>query len=285
MKIARYWESTYEPAQFNDGKPARVKGWGWSETSPEEALQRARAAAKRSAQWLATGSAQAQDYAEYDRPPREEILREIQNENGEVIATITRNSYGTQVINAARLVFIDVDIPRESGMNSLTGGLKKLFGKPVETAEEKVRKRIEAAAHALPQYTFRLYRTAAGFRCMITNVALDTRDARRSGLLETFGADALYLQLCWNQECYRARLTPKPWRVGVQRPPSRFPWLTPEEEQKYRLWQRDYEGRLAGYAVCRFETQYGRELPARELEPLIALHDEMTGASSGLQLA
>ena len=95
----------------------------------------------------------------------------------------------------------------------------------------------------------------------------------------------MYLRLCWNQECYRARLTPKPWRVGVKRPPNRFPWASPQAEQTYRGWQQNYENQSNGYAVCRFETQFGRELPAPELRQLIDLHDQMTKAESGLPLA
>ncbi len=46
-----------------------------------------------------------------DRPMREPVLREVKKDNGELAAVVTRNSYGCLVLNTARVMFVDVDLP------------------------------------------------------------------------------------------------------------------------------------------------------------------------------
>src|SRR5690606_9636613 len=113
------------------------------ETSREEALQRAKAAAERSAAWLESKSpAPVAFYGEYDRPPREEILREIPGDGQQAIAVVTRNSYGVQVLNTQNLMFIDVDIPPESAISGISRSLGKLFGRAAPAPEEIVLNRV-----------------------------------------------------------------------------------------------------------------------------------------------
>ena len=50
----------------------------------------------------------------YDRPPREEIVREIAGASGQTDAMLTRNSYSALVLNTPRLMFIDIDIPPDA---------------------------------------------------------------------------------------------------------------------------------------------------------------------------
>jgi len=38
-------------------------------------------------------------------------------------------------------------------------------------------------------------------------------------VFDTLGADPPYRRLCRTQKCFLARLTPKPWRCGVAKPP------------------------------------------------------------------
>ena len=182
-------------------------------------------------------------------------------------------------------MFIDVDIPRQSPSSLLGRSLKRLFRQPVEEPEERVRQSITQAAARHPQYSFRLYRTAAGFRCVLLNESLLPGSTAGTALLEEFGADRLYKRLCLAQECYRARLSPKFWRCDVERPPNRFPWPDAGEEERFRHWQRDYEARSAAYAVCRLVEQIGSRRGSAELQKLIELHDEMSGVKSSLPLA
>jgi hypothetical protein len=287
MKIARYWVKGKAEAAPDSGETITVATWGWSEQSREEAQQRANEAAQRAARRIGAGEPLPRWYGYSDRPPREEIVEEIKNADGETFAAITRNSYGVLVLNTRDLMFIDIDIPTESPGSRFIKMLKNLFGsKPVDDdPESRIRTRILNQAALHPNYTFRVYRTFAGFRCAVINrpVSPDSPESKR--LLDDFGADPLYVVLCQNQQSYRARLTPKYWRCGASRPPNRFPWATHEEEQKYRAWERAYREQSRPFAVCRLVKQFGAQEGSAELMTLINLHDELTGANTELKLA
>ena len=289
MKIARYWEKASVPARLPSGKTIPVLGWGWSENNREEAQARARASAQRAAGWLESKTSSPSTYGYFDRPPREEIIHELQNAEGETIAVITRNSYGVQVLNTQNLMFIDIDVPEETAFSGAMRKVQKLFGKAIEEPELEIRRRIIATAKSHSEYSFRLYRTAAGFRCVLMNRVMNAKEDESRKLLNEFSADVLYQKLCRSQECYRARLTPKFWRCGARRPPNRFPWDSPQDEQQYRSWQREYEAKCRAFAVCRFIETFGAQKNShggnQELQMLIALHDKLTQADSNLKLA
>jgi hypothetical protein len=285
MKIARYWQKATAPVRLASGRSFDVAAWGWSQSSVAEAQERAREAANRFAHWLQTKPAAPRGNGYYDNPPREEIVREIAGANGETAAILTRNSYGALVLNTPHLMFIDIDIPPDAPFGAFKRRLQKLFGRAGDEPEAGIRKRITEVAAQHKHYSFRVYRTAAGFRCMLLNEVLAPESTESRHLLEQFGADALYQKLCRTQECYRARLTPKFWRLSADGPPNRFPWEMPEHEQTYREWQASYEKQCEASATCRFVEQIGTHAALVELEPLVALHDEVTRANSDLKLA
>ena len=75
------------------------------------------------------------------------------------------------------------------------------------------------------------------------------------------------------QQCWRARLTPKPYRVGVPgypRPMDSESVTTPEAQE----WLQRYESACQGKGVCRLVDVVGRKLQS----PIIELHDHMTAA-------
>jgi hypothetical protein len=98
------------------------------------------------------------------------------------------------------------------------------------------------------------------------------------------GSDPLYKRLCRVQECFRARLTPKFWRCGAPRPPSRFPWTSAAEESAMRAWEAEYHDCSQSYAVCELIDAIGNDRVHREAAAIVRLHDEMT-CSEGLPLA
>ena len=57
-----------------------------------------------------------------------------------------------------------------------------------------------------PGFGFRIYRTRAGFRLLVTSGTFDPSAAETLALLKEFGSDPLYIRLCKAQECFRARL-------------------------------------------------------------------------------
>lgn len=286
MKFARYWVRGRAEARTPDGEAFEVTALGWSLESREEAERRAAEAARRMAARVAADERPPRDYGYADRPVREEIVEEFRGEDGETSAAVTRNSYGSLVLNTKDLVFIDIDLPQGTSTGGgLLGVLRGLFGKETEDPERRVRQRVAAVASAQPHYTFRLYRTFAGFRCAVTNARVTPGSPESTRLLEEFGADPLYVRLCRVQQSYRARLTPKYWRCGGRRPPNRFPWDTASDEQEYRAWEREYDARCTQFATCRFVEQFGVQQGNAESAALIRLHDRLTKADSNLPMA
>lgn len=283
MKIARYWIKAKAEALLNSGRTITVGTWGWSESSREEARERAEQTARRAARRIEAEEPLPRGYGYLDRPPREEIVEEIPDDTGETYALITRNTYGSLILNTRDLMFIDIDMPQET--SSFISKLKSLFNRETESPESRARKKIEELATINSDYTIRLYRTYAGFRCAVLNKAIAPLSSESERLLKAFDADPLYMTLCRNQQSYRARLTPKYWRCGARRPPARFPWETNEAEERYRNWERDYSEQTKPFATCRFIAQFGTHEAAPQLLSLIELHDRFTKANTDLKLA
>jgi hypothetical protein len=103
--------------------------------------------------------------------------------------------------------------------------------------------------------------------------------------MRALGTDPLYLKLCIGQGCFRARLTPKPWRCGISKPPSRYPWDSLEAERWYRDWERRYEVAADRYATCRLVETRGSGWPHPDIQRLLSVHDARTRVERPLPLA
>ena len=167
---------------------------------------------------------------------------------------------------------------------------KSLLGKAksVSNSSDETLMKIGFWVGENPGYRVRIYRTAAGFRVLIVNATVLATSAQAEQILEGLESDPLYRQLCRVQECFRARLTPKPWRIRRGRnPPNRFPWTEPESEQAYRDWESKYERAASSYRTCQFIEEVGAEeyQISDTHRSLIELHDELTGAHAERPLA
>jgi len=120
---------------------------------------------------------------------------------------------------------------------------------------------------------------------MATQALVDADSSTANGIFDAFGADPLYRKLCASQKCFRARLTPKPWRCGLHRKPERWPWLSSKEETKFQKWQGEYQAMSANWATCELVRQIGNRDIHPEIQPIVKLHDETTRVDSKLQLA
>jgi hypothetical protein len=294
MKFARHWIRERAEADDDRGKAHVAECWGWSDHSVDEARSRAREKSNRVARWLARQvGAEPPHQAVYayglDRPLREEILQELPDDNGDVAALLTRNALGVIVLNTRDLMFVDVDLPRKPWRPpSPSGWFARLLGRekappPDADPPEVVRIRQWCVEH--PECATRIYRTAAGFRVAIVDCPRQPTSAETMALLETLGSDPLYRRLCQAQECFRARLTPKPWRMNLHPPPGQFPRVNPREVDMFENWLAEYDGKAPQFATCRLiETQGPAEMHA-EFGPLIDLHDSLTGCDRSAQLA
>jgi hypothetical protein len=259
--------------------------WRWSANSVAEAQSLADQAAQQLADRFAHGDFPPKHGGYYpNRPFREPVIQEIKNDAGERAALITRNSYGCLVLNTARAMFVDVDLPEPKS----PGLIQRLFGKssttPVVT-ESSALVKVEDWIRNYPEWGWRIYRTRAGLRLLATHALFDPETAASDGAFEALGADPLYRQLCRTQKCFRARLTPKPWRCGVRQKPERWPFLDARAEKHFQKWEAQYQSYSFNWATCELVKKVGHDAVHPAVQPILKLHDEMTKAESGLKLA
>lgn len=285
MNIPKYWTKASEIAtpKWNTKFPVIV--WGWSSESYEDARKKAHEIAVRTARWMESERPDRGDHYYEDRPPREEILQEILGKNDEPVAIITRNSYGSQILNTTALAFIDVDLPMSKKYSWPFSAIRKSLGKSVDDPRDVAyAKAMETASLLGEQYTIRMYHTAAGLRFIIVDKYINPKSSEMEHIFDLFDTDPLYRKLCINQECFRARLTPKRWRCGIGAPPNRFPWENSADEECYREWQKNYEAKIQDYATCKWVRRWGAAYGDELQEKLLKLHDQMTQAMTDLPL-
>ena len=261
--------------------------WRWSSQSIAEAQSLANQAAQLLANRFRAGDYPPKHGGYYpNRPFREQVLQEIRNEAGELSTVVTRNSYGCSVLNTGRVMFVDIDLPEPKASG---GFFKKLFGKPdlapSTNPQGAAITRIESWTRSNPEWGWRIYRTRAGLRLLAAHDLVEADSDLADGVFEALGADLLYRKLCKTQKCFRARLTPKPWRCGIQSKPERWPWLDAKAEKRFQKWNAQYEASSVNWATCELLRQVGNSIVHPEVQSIIKLHDDTTRAGSKLQLA
>lgn len=279
MRIPKYWIRQEGDVQHPDGRSLHLFAWGWSETSKSDAGSRAGERFRSLEQRVSQGLDLPRGYAYGDRPVREQIVEEIAGPDGRPDALLTRNSYGSLVLNAAKSMFVDVDAPAPSGGSF---SLKRLFGgtKPTDAQLDTLRGVLRSAGGS-----FRLYRTAAGYRLLATDRVYTPGSAESESVMRQAGADPAFMQLCRIQDSFRARLTPKPWRIGKPAPPGDFPRENTQLQQAFDQWLRDYDRASGSNATSQFVETIGSDAIHPDVSHIVALHDDRTRATSSLPLA
>lgn len=284
MKIPKYWAKGIQTAQGADGKTVTFTCWRWSEMSVDDARLAANSRAKELAWKLANGQ-KLDRYSYGERPLREEITEAITDGGGRELALVTRNGYGALVLNAARAMFIDIDFEEEKQKGSLVRGLFGPGEKKAPTQEARIVAGVEEWTRKQPGLGLRIYRTFGGLRCLITTEVFDPTQESTLAILRSLNSDPLYVKLCRSQGCFRARLTPKPWRCGLGNPPSRYPWDDYAQEARYRQWQTAYTATAARYGVCNLVREIGPQDVHPEVKTILSLHDRLSCSDRGLPLA
>ena len=261
--------------------------WRWSSQSIAEAQSLADQAARQVAELFRAGEPLPRHGGYYpNRPFREQVLQEIRSAAGELSAVVTRNSYGCRVLNTARVMFVDIDLPQPKPAGGL---IKRLFGKPnlapPGDAQNEAMTRIENWTRNHPEWGWRVYRTRAGLRLLATQDLVEADSDAARAVFASLGADPLYRVLCKTQKCYRARLTPKPWRCGIHSKPERWPWLDGKREKLFHKWEAQYQSFSFNWATCALLRQIGNPTVHPEVQPILTLHDQTTRVESKLPLA
>lgn len=269
MKFPKYWSVVRNPS-------GHVTARGWSESSQIEAQQRAEDRLKRILQWLRDeNSGKDLDRYQYviDDNICEQVVDHVYGPDGREIAVISRNAYGAIVLNAASVMFIDIDI--ESNVYK-PGFFARLFGAKATTAQQVFETRMNhlrtwQAQHR--EFTFRVYRTAAGLRAVVVNREFSEVDHDEIEMMTQLNSDPLYRQLCISQKCFRARLSPKPWRIGLFPPTQKYPFEHPAAEDALNKWSVEYSAASNEWSVCKFLETIGQAEPVPVAMQLIELHD------------
>jgi hypothetical protein len=280
MHFPRSWVKAEGECEAPDRRKLKFSVWGWGGddvTAKREAASRLQRLLER----VRRGDPIPQKY-EYGRGPlREEILQTLGDGAGEEAgAVLTRNRYGAVVLNTARLLFLDIDVPAE-GMFQRFGRMLAKREEPTEAALTKLR----AALRNHGRGTFRIYRTAAGLRAIAVDREYDPTGRDTQDLMKRTGTDAAFMKLCLAQRSFRARLTPKPWRCAVSLPPGQYPHLDERARGRHAEWVARYEAACKSYATCQFLEIVGNSSPRGEGEKLVGLHDRLTRSGESLPLA
>lgn len=279
MQVFRYWAWADVDQEGREvGPDGAVTGaTGWSDLSIAEAQAMARERAVRFPQWLRESPENLRDrYGYLDRPVREPILEEITS-GEERIAALTRTGYGAVVLNTARLFIADIDDPRPSPLRALRGLWGRMRGSPLPPWEQEVRAVVERVIAADGSLGIRLYRTAAGHRAIVTSRGIDAQSEDATRLLGALGSDPLYIRLCGHQQCFRARLTPKPWRINLAAPNlGPFPPRWDDTRAMLAEWVGRYDARRGDWGVCRLLGTFGPTAVDDEIQPVLELHDQWT---------
>src|SRR2546428_4742893 len=104
-------------------------------------------------------------------------------------------------------------------------------------------------------------------------------------LMTQLDADPAFVRLCRAQESFRARLTPKPWRCGCERPAVCFPREHAHDEERFSEWLQRYDKACDAKATCRVVEEVGWRRVHPDVAPILSAHDRVTKATSTLPLA
>ncbi|KPK86565.1 MAG: hypothetical protein AMJ81_00930 [Phycisphaerae bacterium SM23_33] len=286
MRIPQHWANESFTGQDRDGKEQTFRAWGWSFESLRAARDDALARARRIFDCLVSGR-RPESYEYLRQPLREEIVQSVQV-GEKAVGVVTRNRYGALVLNSSSVLFADVDFPpaRSRGLlDSLRLALSSARrAQRAQELRDATLDGVRAWVRAHPR-SCRVYRTLAGLRVLFTDRLYDPVSAETRAILAELESDALYRRLTEQQQCFRARLTPKPWRCGCKTPPNRYPWPTPQAEQAYRQWERQYAEKTRSHKTCELIEAIGVPSPAEEIQAIIRLHDGMACDRPGTMLA
>ena len=170
----------------------------------------------------------------------------------EDIGLITENSYDAVILNTDSMLIIDIDLNN--------------FDSIVKYPEQAI-----SALHVLEEkdnINFRIYKTAGGLRAIETTKEWNPTSYRTKKLMQSVYADPLYVGLCQAQDCFRARLTPKPWRHN-ELEDSDYCGESGEE------WMNDNES--YNVAVCKLITDGSKPIDDKFFAA-IEYHDRVTKA-------
>jgi len=323
MIVPQYWAEG-RARERRKGTQVTVRRWGWSDDGPEQARAHAETRTKDALERILAGEDLLRREARiaYNGADGVPIREEIVSRHGDTI--VTRNGYGALCLNTPDVLFADVDfagLPAPSGLPllgplgiaavaaslapgarvlvfvaALIGSLvllivgwnllqrrrKEKAGGPEAEALRRVRRALETR----PDWNVRVYRTPAGLRVLVLHRLFDPMSDDVREFFEALGSDPIYVRMCTKQHCFRARVSPKPWRVGIAKHfrPGVWP-VEPSRAEDRKRWVAAYDEASRGHASCRYLESFGRGAEDPAAAEVRKLHDEVSGALTTLPIA
>ncbi len=206
---------------------------------------------------------------EYESTIKEWISETLDDHN-----VVTVNRYGAQVLNTTQYTILDLDdVPFQ---------FLDIFGRTRGRDKkslilERFKKKI--AKHDTLGTDLRIYETTKGLR-IICKRYIPPKTVRFLNLMCRFTVDSIYAMLCIKQDCYRARLTPKPYRIHQETIHIQSPLDC--ETDKYRTWNNLYERNSKSFRVAKLLETLGNDF---SWDRVVAYHDRICNCASENPLA
>lgn len=150
-----------------------------------------------------------------------------------------------------------------------------------ERADAAVLKSLSNHRATHPDDRFVLFRTRRGHRLILCSGRATPADLDR---FSAIAIDPLYADLCRRQGGFRARLTPKPWNVGLPAIPKQRIAQPEDAAESRAAWLKLYKAASAPHAVCHHVRQnQNDESPAdATIAAVLGLHDKTRTDDQGL---
>lgn len=323
MLIPRYWAEGRVQSR-RDRKQVTVRRFGWSDVSQADAQAMADRRAAEALVRILDGGQEARRELKraYGGDGGTPIREEIVTTRGDIV--MTRNAYGARCLNVPNVFIADLDAVGGCVYGCVTPVLALVVGVALamtgwgikiallgavgtfavsffafvmclrfidawalrgwhRRAEDRVRRLANQ-----PGWRVRLYRTPLGLRVVALHATFDPTSDEVAAWFRELGTDAIYADMCRRQACFRARVSPKPWRVGVEEHirPTRGAWPCAERVRPAReAWVREYEAKAVDYASCRLVGEFGDGLIDPAAARFVAWHDAECRVESDLPLA
>jgi hypothetical protein len=151
-----------------------------------------------------------------------------------------------------------------------------------QRALARLRTRMDEFLQRHPDWLVRLYQTPAGLRLLVMHRLFEPAEPEVQACFAAFEADPIYVRMCLSQQCFRARVSPKPWRLGWRRglsgALSHWPPEPAAMPQRAR-WVQGYERKAQDYAACQFIEEFGQGHCHPQAAALRDWHDQLCRAN------
>lgn len=323
MIVPQYWAEGRVQVRTRE-RQVTVRRFGWSDASQAEAQAYADGRAKAAYDRIVAGErlARREPKVAYNGADGVPIREEVIARHGQNV--ITRNAYGALCLNTPNVLFVDLDFAKPfihmmptvqyvislavwsvigwffqwsfftmaiilGIVTALSIFTHKMKSRPkLVTNEADARRLIDRFLARHPDWHFRIYRTPAGLRLLDMHRTFDPREPAVAECFRELGTDPIYARMCLNQNCFRARVSPKPWRIGIEshmRPrPGVWP-IAPDRMPARQQWVAEYEEKAEGYSACRFIDSVGSSSEDSTVRGVQRLHDDLCGANSDRPIA